>query len=383
MKVAICSDGVFPATVGGIQRHTRLLVETLAREHPSLHLVVVHPHPGQTLFPGLDRVEEVTVEPRPERHKYAAECYGLSRRMAEVVRGIPDAVVYSQGLTGWAGAKSLGPRLIVNPHGLEPFQCHTVVDRLKSWPVRVGLRQCFRHAAAVVSLGGGLTDILRKHVPDPNNRICTIPNGVELPADQAPPRPAAEAELRLLFVGRFAPNKGIPDLLEAVQLVEDRSIGVRLYLDLVGTGPLWADLVRQPHSDAVRYHGAVNDAELQRLYAAADVFVLPTHFEGMPTVVLEAMARGLPIVVSDVGATRDLVDSTNGFLVPPRRPSVLADRIVACAVMPRERLRALGAASLAKARTQFSWTEVARRHVALFERTYATMRRESRSSAAV
>jgi glycosyltransferase involved in cell wall biosynthesis len=291
--------------------------------------------------------------------------------MATVVSQIPDAVVYAQGLAGWAGAKTLTDRLIVNPHGLEPFQCSALADRLRNWPLRVGLKHCFRHARAVISLGGSLTEILSRYVPEPLTRVVTIPNGVEIPIAGYSARAPIADRLRILFVGRFARNKGIPDLLKAISLLEQRGVGDRLQVDLVGSGPLWAELSARAPSRIIRYHGSVADAELQQLYTAADVFVLPTHFEGMPTVVLEAMARGLPIIVSEVGATCELVDSSNGFLIPPSNPLELATRIEQCLRMAPGELQTLGRASFAKATARFSWSEVAQKHVSLFERVSA------------
>lgn len=378
MKVAICSDGVFPSTVGGIQRHTRLLVETLAREHSGIEIVVVHPHADQSLFGGLPTVTELVVAPRPGRRRYAAECLSLSWRMAAAVASIPDALVYAQGLAGWAGHSTRDDLLIVNPHGLEPFQCRGLVERAKTWPLRIGLKRSFGRARKVISLGGKLTDILRRHVPDPDRRIVTIPNGVQLPEVLSAPRSRDDGILRLLFVGRFAGNKGIPDLLAAMRILADRGLGDRVTLDLVGSGPLWSTLTSKPTPAGIRYHGAVTDAELDRLYAVADVFVLPTLFEGMPTVVLEAMVRGLPIIVTDVGATRELVDASNGFLVSPRRPLELAARVEQCLRMPREQFHRLGSGSVEKATTRFSWSEVARQHVAMFAEVEADWRASTR-----
>jgi glycosyltransferase involved in cell wall biosynthesis len=110
---------------------------------------------------------------------------------------------------------------------------------------------------------------------------------------------------------------------------------------------------------------------LDGLYRSVDLFVLPTLFEGMPTVVLEAMARGLPIAVTDVGATRELVDDTNGFIIPKRDPGSLAATLRAFARLSAEQRRSLGAASLCKVRERFTWSAVAAAHVRLFERVAA------------
>jgi glycosyltransferase involved in cell wall biosynthesis len=371
MQVVICSDGIFPERIGGIQRHTRLLVETLAAEHPALDLVVVHPHVGRRVFADSPAVREITVAPRPGRKQYLLECHDLSKRIAEVLRTLPDAVIYSQGYAVWSGAKEFAPRLIVNFHGLESFQALTLKDWLIGMPFRAVTRRIARDARFVVSLGGRLTTILRTIVSQPDRRLVVLPNGVNVPADPAPDRQRRPGGLSILFVGRFAANKGIGDLLEAYRIVTADGDQSGTELHLVGDGPLYADLKASHERPDVHFHGKASDEVLDGLYRSVDLFVLPTLFEGMPTVVLEAMARGLPIAVTDVGATRELVDDTNGFIIPKRDPGSLAATLRAFARLSAEQRRSLGAASLCKVRERFTWSAVAAAHVRLFERVAA------------
>jgi glycosyltransferase involved in cell wall biosynthesis len=372
MRVAICADGIFPLSVGGIQRHSRLLIETLARRYPELRLVVIHPHEEQRLFPGFPNVEEVTVTPRPGKRQYILECHDLSRRVLQSLRRFPDAIVYAQGLMVWKGAREVGPRLIVNPHGLESFQSlglsgQSIKDRCVGLVFRQVLRSTMRRPRHVVSLGGTLTQILRREIRDPDRRIAVLPNGV-IPPPSDVVRPIAEARpLRALFVGRFAANKGIPDLLAAIGLLNHRGLMSRFQVDLVGAGPLLAPLSAANASPNVTFHGPVDDETLDRLYREAHVFVLPTLFEGMPTVVLEAMARRLPILVTDVGATREMVDASNGFIIPKQDPGHLADRLIELADMPPAQRAAMGDASWQRVQDRFTWDRVADAHYRLFE----------------
>src|SRR5690606_26467654 len=116
-----------------------------------------------------------------------------------------------------------------------------------------------------------------------------------------------DGPLRLLFVGRFAFNKGIDLLMDVARRLADEGAPVRF--DLAGDGPLLAHYQAAGLPANVSLLGRVNDAELFALYTACDALVLPTRFEGMPTVVLEAMARARPIIVSDVGACAGLVEN--------------------------------------------------------------------------
>jgi glycosyltransferase involved in cell wall biosynthesis len=89
-------------------------------------------------------------------------------------------------------------------------------------------------------------------------------------------------------------------------------------------------------------------------------------FEGMPTVVLEAMARGLPALVTDVGASRELVDSSNGEIIPKRDPNALADALLRLESMGTSGRDALGRAGRQRAMERFTWKAVAQAHVRLF-----------------
>lgn len=382
MRVAICADGIFPASVGGIQRHTRLLTETLARRFPDLRLVVLHPHVGERFFAAFPNVEEITVQPRPETGNYILECYALAARMRDVLVGMPDAIIYAEGVMGWLRCPSLRPRMILNPHGLESFQSAGIAGGTwKEWLVGTVMRACtryaFRQGRYVVSLGGTLTDILRREVGDPDRRVVVLPNGVIPPGTDVDRRPGAARPLRALFVGRFYANKGIPDLLAAVDILEQRGLSDRVHVDLAGGGPLLEPLSAANRRTNVTFHGVVDDETLERLYREAHVFVLPTLFEGMPTVVLEAMVRRLPILVTDVGATREMVDDANGFIIPKQDPAALADRLMAIADMPPERRIALGDASWQRVQDRFTWDAVADAHHALFTRLREELDRDA------
>lgn len=373
MRVAICADGMFPESIGGIQRHSRLLVESLAHGFPELGITVVHTHPDKRLFAGFPNVEERPVEPRPGRRQYILETYDLSGRVADVLRTMPDAIVYSQGMVVWKDIAEFSRRLIVNPHGLEAHQAFGWKDWLVTLPFRRIFEHIFRHAGHVVSLGGRLTTILRRIVPDPDRRIVVLPNGVVPPVGPPLDRECPAGHLDALFVGRFATNKGIADLLAAVDLLNARGFGDRLRVRLVGGGPLYEPLLGANRRANVEFCGGVDDATLDRLYMEADVFVLPTLFEGMPTVVLEAMARGLPIIVTDVGATRELVDDTNGFIIDKGNPADLAGRLERMVSMSAVERRALGHASLERVHARFTWPRVAQAHMELFEKVAAVL----------
>jgi len=305
---------------------------------------------------------------------YLREVHAWSKQVLAAARDRPDHLVYSQGLAVWSGARELGPRLIVHPHGLEAYQAIGIRNRLVCVPFRLVFNRIFHHAARVVSLGGRLTGILNRHVRKPATTIVSIPNAVCVPAWV--PR-GLSGVTRLLFVGRFAENKGITDLLEAIRILNAKGHESRVHLDLVGDGPLRRRLEEECAFPNVAFHGSVPDDRLWTLYEQGHAVVLPTLYEGMPTVILEGMARGLPAITTDVGATSELVNPKTGLLVPARNSEALADALLHFAELPPATRTAMSQACRAHVEAHFTWPRVAQMHISLFEDLAQELRLDS------
>lgn len=362
MHVALCTDGVFPQAMGGMQRHSRLLAEHLARSG-KVKLTVLHPHPVG-IFDAALRIQEVHVPDIDKGKLYIRELWRYSARVGKELERLQPDVILSQGFCVWQGIDRFSDRLIVHPHGLEMFQMLTRKEHLLGWPFRAGLRYMVRHSAVVISLGGKLTGILQGLARGSRCRVAVIPNATDVPP--SPPSPFSPlSPLSLLFVGRFAFNKGLDVLLTVARrlVAEGRADLVRF--QLAGDGPLLEELKRDLPPN-VQLLGRVDDAQLDALYADCAALILPTRFEGMPTVVLEAMARAKPVIVSDVGASAELVDATNGHLLPPGDADALYAAIRAFADMGAEAHAAMGAVSLDRVRAKFAWPAVTRQYIELF-----------------
>jgi len=159
----------------------------------------------------------------------------------------------------------------------------------------------------------------------------------------------APGEVLAVTVANFRPSKGYPDLFEAARLVGERDLPVRFVV--VGQGPMAAELARRHAElglgDRLQILGYRPDAP--RLTAAADLFVLASHHEGLPVAVMEAFAAGVPVVATDVGGLSEAVrEGESGRLVPPRRPDLLAAAVADLALDPTARQR-LGLAAAAEA----------------------------------
>lgn len=366
IKVALCTDGVFPHALGGMQRHSRLLAEHLAGT-AGIKLVALHPHEGR-VFPPEVGIEEVPVAAIDSGRLYLRELWRYSGRVADALDRMQPDVVLSQGYSVWKGMRRFTPRLVVMPHGLEMFQGITPRDKAIGLPFRMAMRHVVQRAGHVVSLGGKLTPILTGLAEGSAARIVPIPNAVEIPG-AAPAYPSEGDALKLLFVGRFAFNKGIDVLLQVARALHAE--GKRVRFTLAGDGPERASMERDGLPANVVIAGRVADGELERLYTECHALVLPTRFEGMPTVVLEAMARARPVIVGDVGASAELVTAGNGFLIEPGSVPAFSAAIERLLAMDHAQRAAMGAAGYALAAQSFSWRAVATRFAQLIAQVAA------------
>lgn len=363
VHVVMCTDGVFPLAMGGMQRHSRLLAEHLAASG-EVALTVIHPHAERVFDPALG-IREVPVAPIDVDRIYLRELWRYSARVADVLIPLRPDVILSQGFCVWKDIGRFSDRLILHPHGLEMFQGITFKDRVIGAPFRLVLRHLVRHSHTVISLGGRLTGILERLARGSACRVITLPNAVDVPAS-----PAVHAQrpgpLRLLFVGRFAFNKGLDVLLAVAGRLVAEGRRDQVIFELAGDGPLLAGIQAGGLPGNMRLLGRVDDERLFQLYSECDALVLPTRFEGMPTVVLEAMARSRPILVSDVGATAELVDATNGYLLEKGDVDALHRAVLDLAAAPSERRRSMELASWERARGRFDWRAVTKGFIALF-----------------
>lgn len=199
----------------------------------------------------------------------------------------------------------------------------------------------------VICVSERVADFSAEHIGLSPARLVVIPNGIELLPQPAVDKAAVWAELGrprpemvIGTVGRLEPVKGFPYLLEALAQLAPAYPAVHLLI--VGDGPERTALEAQAHrlglGERVIFAGHRTDVPL--LMGGMDLFVLPSIWEGMPNVVLEAMAAGLPVVATAVGGTPEIVvEGETGLLVPPRDPAALAEAMERLLADPALRLQ--------------------------------------------
>jgi glycosyltransferase involved in cell wall biosynthesis len=210
----------------------------------------------------------------------------------------------------------------------------------------------------------------------PSKRVSVIANAVDLDRF-ADPDPLYRNKLLRAFrqpvaaivgaAGRLSPEKGFDVFVKAASIVHrtDPKVGFVLF----GTGPCKDRLAEQIKTLGLSGSFAMNGfrPDLDRFVPFFDLLVLPSHTEGLPNVVLEGLAAGVPVVATAVGGTPEIItDESNGYLVPRGSPDALAAKIVAALASP-ERLREVSARGRETVSKRFTFSEQARQYQRLLE----------------
>jgi glycosyltransferase involved in cell wall biosynthesis len=245
---------------------------------------------------------------------------------------------------------------------------------------KAATRSLAHRAAAVLLLSS--EEVAQWRQFDPQGAFFQVTNafGCDDAAETATPRSAGSSDSsdvpQVVYVGRLEREKGLYELLDAFASIRsDRPC----HLTIAGHGPeaegLRAYASELGVSADVEFTGYLYEQDIGRVYERADVFVLPTYREGMPTVLFEAMSHGLPIVTTPVrGAADHMVDGENVLFVPPKAPVPLAEAIVR--LLDDDGLRArLGDNNLERVK-DFAPREVA----AIYDRVFEEVLETSRAS---
>lgn len=180
-----------------------------------------------------------------------------------------------------------------------------------------------------------------------------------------PPNPKSTGNA-LVFIGRLAPVKGLRKLIGAFELALQSN--PKLSLTIVGDGPErgWLEQTTRKFGAAVTLTGPRSQAEVADILAQSDVLVLPSFAEGVPVVLMEAMASGKPVIATQVAGVAELVeDGVSGYVVPPGDKISLAARIVSLSSEPDLQKR-FGQAGRRKVQAEFDIRQEAARIGNLF-----------------
>ncbi len=333
-RIAVISFS--PLAVGGIETHLLQLFHGLGKEF-EFHILGTLAEPFLSIAGGLG----VKCTVLPPAAKFDGPAF-LRLRKEFLSHGIQLVHTHDTrgGLLGRMAARAAGLPAV--------HTVHTPSFFLPSNPLAIGLYRMAegwlnRHASRrTIFVSKTIRQIYLEGRLVPPEKAALVPNGLE--ADWFGPalhilRP--EQEIRFLFVGRLAREKGIENLAAAFETVAGRVPGARL--QAAGEGPKREALIRAAEAGNWRKQldllGLQIRGKVRETMHAADVFVLPSDFESFSYTLLEAMACGLPCIATDVGGNRDLVETgVSGLLVPGRDPASLAEAMLQLAENPEVRV---------------------------------------------
>jgi glycosyltransferase involved in cell wall biosynthesis len=352
--------------IGGLQRVVANICRTIDRDRFDVQVLCL-----RALGPFAADIErlgiKVTLIPQTGRTDYLS-CL----KVARVLRAERIEVIHTHNtqpfVDGTLGALLSGVRTIVHTDHAREFP-----DKRRYMLAERAMSLC---AYRVVGVSDHTSANLERYEKIATAKIETIPNGIDGSAfDIAVDRQAKRRELGLpadalvLGIGvRLSDQKGIAYLLQAMPEIVARV--PRAVLVVAGEGPLEHDLKAQAERLALGSHVTFVGPRLDvpELLKVFDLYVLPSLWEGLPMVLLEAMAAGCPVVATSVGGVPSAIESgVNGLLVPPRDPAALARALVR--VLQDETLRRRFALAGKQAfAARFSAETMTRRYERLYRR---------------
>lgn len=364
MRIALVAEDYYPQ-LGGVPEHVHnLALQLNAWGHPT---TVVTSYMGA--YPDAEFVRRVGTS----RVIYAnggvsrvTTGWRLRRRLEELFREDDYDIVHVHG--GLAPVLGLAAPAAAWRAGIP------VVATFHSWFARsIGCR-VFRRPLQKILDRHAATIAVSQPVIDANSRYFradwdVIPNGVDTSFFRPNGRRATDAltdHPRLLFLGRIEPRNGLGTLLDAMPRVLARY--PRAVLTVAGDGPWRSYYERRAHElgASVRFVGQVF-ADRPAYYGSADLYLCPTTIASFGVTLLEAMACGTPMIVSDNLGFRSVVDGgAEAVIIPKDDPAIWAETTLALLDDP-DRRAAMGRAGRAKA-ARFAWPSVARAELAVYER---------------
>lgn len=198
-------------------------------------------------------------------------------------------------------------------------------------------------------------------------KIVVIPNGIKTDLFRPDKKASRSGPPTLLWVGRFVPGKGVTVLLDAFSLVNKKFPDVRLIL--VGDGPSRNNTTRQTQNsgltNSVEIIVHIDNKKLPEIYNKSDIFVLPSLMEGVPRTMLEAMACGKPVIITEFPHLEKIVNGA-GLFTPPKDPVMLSENIIRL-LNDRELASNLGVQGRMRIVQQYSWDDTVEKTLTVYK----------------
>jgi glycosyltransferase involved in cell wall biosynthesis len=329
MKIALITDGIAPYVLGGMQKHSYYLAKYFAKN--KIHVDLIHYNDSSYDINALEfftedekkYIDSIVLQfpttPKFPGH-YVYKSYKYSCLAFNAIKDKLNTYdfIYTKGFSGWRliSEKHKGNisccKIGVKFHGYEMFQIAPEAKaKFQQFLLRPFVKKISQQADVVFSYGGKITDIIKSIGVNPRH-IIEIPSGVEkefigssIASHDGPNR-------KFVFLGRAERRKGIVELNYVLRKLISENQNFKF--EFIGPIP---DSMKINHKSII-YRGEIRDAQkIKSLLSQNDVLVCPSWSEGFPNVILEAMASGLAIIATNVGAIAAMVSDKNGWLIQP------------------------------------------------------------------
>lgn len=346
MKAFFVIPGDLGAASGGYRYDREILARAAAQGLDLVHLPLTGGWPTPTNADMAEAARRITETPADSLLLIDGLAFG----------SMPEALV--------AG---FNRRLVALVH--HPLALETGLDPARAAELAALERAALKYAREIVVTSAFTAELVRRDFAPAATPVHVVEPGTA----RASRAKGGGDPLRLLAVGSLVPRKDYPLLLEALAPLAS----LRWTLDVAGSETaspetaqaIHADIAAKGLSERVRLHGAVGDAELEELYAKADLFLMSSRFEGYGMVLAEALARGLPIVTTRAGAAADTAPDEAALKVEPGGVEAFSSA-VARLIDDAELRRKLADAAWRAGQSLPTWDDAAARIAAILKRVH-------------
>jgi glycogen(starch) synthase len=398
MQVIMLSWEYPPKIVGGLSRHVYDLSHALANQGVQVDVITGdHPDAPSEELNGNLSVYRVPVPPGNDFVHWVHNLNAASEaKITELLNGKKPArgqkpkfkpiteptVIHAHDWLSEFAGKALKQKLrlpmVATIHATEHGRNHGIHNDLQRYISGIEWELCYE-AWRVICCSHYMRDEISRVLEVPADKLDIIPNGIDpskfdLPFDKAEFRKwfARPEEKIVFFVGRMVPEKGVQVLIEAAPEIIGAYNDVKFVIAGGGDKSQVIGLAESLGvSDRIFFTGYIDDETLLKLYNVIDVAVYPSLYEPFGIVALEAMAAKVPVVVTDVGGLREVVDhGVSGLTAWADNPDSLAWALVRILKNPYS-ARAMANNAYRKVMDQFNWGRIAEQTSAVYDRVWS------------
>ena len=379
MKILFLSDGISPYVAGGMQRHTFFVVKWLVKQgvEVMLYHCVDRTDYLVTTQDVIDKMNLSFSEAKflktecfyfPNSGKFVGHYIRRSKKYSRLLfeHWSKDKkeydFVYSKGFCAFEFLRKrksglILPKVGTKLHGLNMFQQPPDLKyRIQSFMLRPIAKYVIRNSDVSFSYGGKITsDLLKLGVLE--EKIIEVPTGIDKNwlSTESLTQVNRGDKLKFAFVGRFDRVKGLPEIYAAIELLP---LSTKNIFEINNVGPIPEN--KQIMSNQVNFIGPISsEYEMKTFLLKQDVLLCTSWSEGMPNVIIEAMASGCAIIATDTGAIAELVGPDNGVLIATPNPELIKQEILLILGLHPAKLVQMKESSILKVEQKFLWNSIA------------------------